>query len=139
MLLYIHNTSSGVCFNSLESSLSNYPNFKTGNSSRKINLLDLFYWKNDVSAIWLRNSLGMKPLETRCSVAQLKIFHNVTDNTKQVCKDILHNHQHCTDIKFKRLSGIIKSYTYFVFFPTSSKTMEQSTKRHNKPVKINKT
>ena len=73
-------------------------------------------WKNDVSVSKLRHSLGMKTLNTRRSVAQLKTFHDLIDNTNQVCKDILPVCQRCIDIKFKPLFGIIKSYT-LSFFP----------------------
>ena len=39
------------------------------------------YWKKDVSVTKLRHSLGMKTLETRLLVAQLKMFHSLIDNT----------------------------------------------------------
>ena len=52
----------------------------------------------------------MKTLDTKRSVAQLKMFHNFIDNTKQVCKDIPPVCQCCIDIKFKLLFGIIKSF-----------------------------
>ena len=71
----------------------------------------------------------MKNLETRRLVAQREMFYNLIDNTKQVRYDILPVCQRCIDIKFKPLFGVIKSYVYFAFFPTSSKTMEHSTKR----------
>ena len=58
----------------------------------------------------------MKTLETRRSVAQLKIFHDLIDNIKQVRKDILPVRQRCIGIKFKPLFGIIKSYS-LSFFP----------------------
>ena len=68
-----------------------------------------YNWKNDVSITKLGHSLGMKTLDTRVSVAQLKMFHNLIDNTKQVRKDIPPVYQRCIDIKFKLLFGIIKS------------------------------
>ena len=68
-------------------------------------------WKNDVSVTKLRHSVGMKTLNTRRSVAQLKMFHDLIDNTNQVCKGILPVCQRCIDIKFKPLFGAIKSYT----------------------------
>ena len=55
-------------------------------------------WKNVVIVTKLRHSLGMKALETRRSVAQLKIFHDLIDNRKQVCEDILPVRQRCIDI-----------------------------------------
>ena len=56
----------------------------------------------------------METLETRQSVAQLKIFHDLIEKIKLVPKGILPVCQRCSDIKFKPLLGINQSYT-FVF------------------------
>ena len=69
--------------------------------------------KKDVSVTKFRHLLGMKTLETRRSVAQLKMFHNLIHNTKQVHKDILPACQPCSDIKFKPLLGVINAILQF--------------------------
>ena len=73
-------------------------------------------WKRDVSVTNLRQSLGMKTLETRRTIAQLKTFHELIHFTKHVEKEILPKRQRCLDIKFKPLYGCIKSYSQS-FFP----------------------
>ena len=46
-------------------------------------------WRKDVSVTKLRSSLQMKTLETRRSIAQLKMFHDLIYSSKCVQKDIL--------------------------------------------------
>ena len=85
---------------------------------------------NDVSVTKLRHSLGMKTLENRCSVGQLKMFHDIIDNTKQVRKDILPVHQSVALTLYLNHCLVLLNHIYFFFLPTSSKTMQQFTKRH---------
>ena len=79
----------------------------------------------------------MKTLEIRLSVAQLKMFHDLIDNTKEVHKDTLPFHQLCIDIKFKLSFGTIKSYI-LPFFQQAVRFWNRLTKDiTNIPVKTN--
>ena len=73
-------------------------------------------WRRVTSVTSLRESLGMKTLETRRTIAQLKMFYDLIHFNKHVQKDILPKRQRCSDMKFKPLYGRIQSHSQS-FFP----------------------
>ena len=60
-------------------------------------------------------SLSLPSLESRRTIAKLKLFHDIINENKNISKNMIPKRQRCKDVRFQPIYASLKSYANSYF------------------------